>query len=105
MEVILTKEAEESLKQYFYDLAVEQFSKAKNDLGIDRPLNQSEIAEYLGVSTTTIRKWEQEGMPHGSMGDRSKYYDKIVCKKCVRRLITESVIQKAHQLVNVANVI
>lgn len=83
MEVILTKEAEASLKEYFYNLAVEQFSKAKNDLGIDRPLNQSEIAEYLGVSTTTIRKWEQEGMPHGSMGDRSKYYDKLVCKKWV----------------------
>ncbi|MGF2144409.1 helix-turn-helix domain-containing protein [Vagococcus fluvialis] len=83
MEVILTEEGEAYLRNFIYNLAVEEFSKAKNDLGIDRPLNQSEIAEYLGVSTTTIRKWEQEGMPHGSMGDRSKYYDKFVCKKWV----------------------
>lgn len=83
MEVILTKEAENSFKQYLYDLAVEQFSAAKSDLGIDRPLNQLEIAEYLNVSPGTIRKWEQEGMPHGSMGERSKYYDKAECKKWV----------------------
>lgn len=83
MEVILTQEAEASLKEYFYNLAMEQFSRAMNDLGIDRPLNQTEIAEYLDVSTTTIRKWEQEGMSHGSMGDRSKYYDKSECKKWV----------------------
>lgn len=83
MEVILTEAGEASLRDFIYNLAVEEFSKARNDLGIDRPLNQSEIAEYLGVSTTTIRKWEQEGLPHGSMGERSKYYDKDECKKWV----------------------
>lgn len=83
MEVILTKEAESSLKEYFYDLAVEQFSRAMNDLGIDRPLNQTEIAKYLRVSPTTIREWEKEGMPHGSMGTQTKYYDKNECKKWV----------------------
>lgn len=83
MEVILTKEGEQSLRQYFYEIAVDEFSKAKHDLGIGRPLNQKEIAEFLNVSTTTIRAWETEGMPHGSMGPQSKFYDKIACKNWV----------------------
>lgn len=83
MEVILTKEAEASLKEYFYNLATEEFSRAKNDLAIGRPLNQTEIAEFLTVSTTTIREWEKEGMPHGSMGAKSKFYDAQECKKWV----------------------
>lgn len=83
MEVILGKEAEDSLKEYFYNIAVQQFSRAMNDLEIDRPLNQIEIADYLNVSPTTIRKWETEGMPHGSMGVQTKFYDKAECKKWV----------------------
>ncbi|MBE9390038.1 MerR family transcriptional regulator [Vagococcus salmoninarum] len=83
MEVILTKEAENSLKSYFYELAADEFSKAKNDLAIGRPLNQKEIAEFLQVSTTTIRLWESQGMPYGSMGAKSKYYDKLECKRWV----------------------
>lgn len=83
MEVILTKEGEESLRNFIYNLAIEEFSKAKDDLGIDRPLNQLEIAKYLDVSTSTIRKWEKEGLPHGSLGVQTKYYDKLECKKWV----------------------
>lgn len=83
MEVILTREAEQSLRSYFYDIATDEFSKAKNDLSIGRPLNQKEIADFLKVSTTTIRQWETQGMPHGSMGAQSKYYDKLECKRWV----------------------
>lgn len=85
MEVILTKDAEDSLKQYFYDLAVEQFSKAKNEFGVDRPLNQSEIAEYFNVSSTTIRSWEKQGMPFSSMGQQTKFYDRLICKAWVMK--------------------
>ena len=83
MEVILTEEAEKSLRSFIYEVAVEEFSRAKTDLGIGRPLNQKEIAEYLDVSTTTVRQWEKEGLPFGSLGSQTKFYDREACKNWV----------------------
>lgn len=83
MEVILTPDYEKSLRKTIYEIALQEFQNARNDVGIGRPLNQVEIAEFLQVSTTTIREWENLGMPHGSMGTRTKYYDASTCKKWV----------------------
>ncbi|MGX6962460.1 hypothetical protein [Vagococcus xieshaowenii] len=83
MQVILTPEDDKSLRQFIRELITSELQEARLDVGMDRPLNQKEIAEYLGVSTTTIREWEGMGMPFGSLGERTKYYDRNACKKWV----------------------
>ncbi|MGX4686335.1 MerR family transcriptional regulator [Vagococcus sp. JNUCC 83] len=83
MEVILTKEAEDSLRKFIFDIAYQEFERAKSEVGIDRPLNQTEIAEYFDVSTTTIRVWENDGMPYATMGPQTKFYDRLICKDWV----------------------
>ncbi|MGC3014720.1 MerR family transcriptional regulator, partial [Enterococcus faecium] len=35
-----------------------------------------------GVSTATIRKWEDKGLPFGRIGDQ-KFYDKEKCRAWV----------------------
>lgn len=81
MEVMLTETDSNSLKKFVYELITDEIEKAKQDTAINRRvLNQTEIADYFGVSTTTIREWESFGMPYSSMGRKSKFYDKEECR-------------------------
>lgn len=84
MQVILNPEDEQSLRKYFYEIALEEIKNAKRDAAVDkRILKQFEIADYFGVATKTIREWEKNGLPYGSMGGQSKFYDKEECRKWV----------------------
>ena len=65
MEVILTPENEAALRSYIHEI-----------------LKQIEIAKYFGVSTATIRKWEDKGLPFGRIGDQ-KFCDKEKCRAWV----------------------
>lgn len=83
MKVILTEEDEKSLRSFIYEIAVEEFKSARDDVHIsEQPYNQTEIAKKLNTSTKTIREWETLGMPHGTIGS-SKFYDFIQCKQWV----------------------
>ncbi|MBO0475079.1 MerR family transcriptional regulator [Enterococcus ureasiticus] len=83
MKVILTEEDERSLRSFIYEIAVEEFKAAREDVHIsEQPYNQTEIAKMLRTSTKTIREWETLGMPHGTIGS-SKFYDFIQCKEWV----------------------
>lgn len=81
MQVMLTEENSNELRSFIYQLVTEEIQRARKDAGLEkRALNQTEIAAYLGVSTTTIREWETEGMPYSMMGERMKFYDKEECR-------------------------
>lgn len=55
--------------------------KARKDAELDkRVLDQQGIAKYFSVSPSTIRQWEKLGLPFGSMGAQSKFYDKEECR-------------------------
>ena len=58
MEVILTPENEASLRDFVHGIIVDEIEKVRRDTAVDkRVLNQTEIAKYFNVSTTTIREW------------------------------------------------
>jgi DNA-directed RNA polymerase specialized sigma24 family protein len=81
MNVLLTEEASNELRKFIFHLAIEEIERAKQEAALyKRVLNQKEIAERFGVSTTTIREWETLGLPHGSMGAKSKFYDFEECR-------------------------
>lgn len=82
MQVMLTQEDSDNLRRHIYQIVIEEIQRAKADAGVDKQiLNQTEIATYFGVSTTTIREWEKLGMPFAMMGERLKFYDKQACQK------------------------
>ncbi|HAP4913471.1 TPA: hypothetical protein IUX93_001336 [Enterococcus faecalis] len=82
MEVILTSENEAALRNFIYEIIVDEIEKARRDTAVDkRVLNQTEIAKYFNVSTTTIREWEKLGLPHGSVSKQGKFYDKDECRR------------------------
>lgn len=81
MQVMLTEENSNELRSFIYQLVTEEIQRAREDAGVEkRILNQTEIANYFGVSTTTIRDWETLGMPFSMMGERMKFYDKEECR-------------------------
>lgn len=47
-------------------------------------MNRQEICAALGVSESTIRRLEQNGMPFTPVGARSKRYDLAECKAWLR---------------------
>lgn len=47
-------------------------------------LNRQEICAALGVSESTIRRLEQQGLPFTPVGARSKRYDLAECKAWLR---------------------
>ena len=80
MEVILTPENEMSLRSYIHEIITDEIAKVRKDASMDkRVLKQIEIAKYFGVSTSTIRKWESQGLPFGQIGEQ-KFYDKEQCR-------------------------
>lgn len=81
MQVMLTENDSNELRSFIYQLVTEEIQKARKDVGVEkRILKQTEIAKYFGVSTTTIREWEMQGMPFSMMGERMKFYDKEACR-------------------------
>ncbi|HGF8354852.1 TPA: hypothetical protein QFG09_000733 [Enterococcus faecium] len=57
MEVILTPENETALRNYIYEILMDEVVKIRKDAAVDKPvLKQTGIAKYFGVSTSTIRK-------------------------------------------------
>ncbi|MGX7195478.1 MerR family transcriptional regulator [Enterococcus olivae] len=81
MQVMLTEENSNELRSFIYQIITEEVQRARTDAGVERRvLNQTEIAQYFGVSTTTIREWETQGMPFSMMGERLKFYDKEECR-------------------------
>ncbi|MDU3876555.1 MAG: hypothetical protein E7G83_20790 [Klebsiella aerogenes] len=78
----LTPENEASLRDFVHGIIVDEIEKARRDTAVDkRVLNQTEIAKYFNVSTTTIREWEKLGLPHGSVSKQGKFYDKEECRR------------------------
>ena len=93
MEVILTPENEASLRDFVHGIIVDEIEKARRDTAVDkRVLNQTEIAKYFNVSTTTIREWEKLGLPHGSVSKQGKFLSLIHISEPTRpRLISYAV--------------
>ena len=56
-------------------------SKNKSPMG---ELNRQQICTALGVSESTIRRLEQQGMPYTPVGVRSKRYDLAECKQWLK---------------------
>lgn len=84
MNVLLTDEATHALREFVFGVVMEEVAHAVGELGLAIGIkNQKEIADYFQVSTTTIREWEKKGMPFGSMGAKSKFYDVVECRRWV----------------------
>lgn len=47
-------------------------------------LNRQQMCAALGVSESTIRRLEQDGLPFTPVGSRSKRYDLAECKAWLR---------------------
>ena len=47
-------------------------------------LNRQQLCAALGVSESTIRRLEQDGLPYTPVGKRSKRYDLAECKKWLK---------------------
>ena len=81
--VLLADEEASSLKKFVYSLITDEIKQARRDTSLDKTIvSQTGIAEYLGVSPTTIREYEKIGLPHGSIGKR-KFYDKEECRRWI----------------------
>lgn len=80
--VILGDEQSEELRKFIYELALSEIKAARNDAGLDRMLNQTEIAEFVGCSASNIREYEKMGLPFGQIRGR-KFYDKSLVKEWI----------------------
>lgn len=78
--VTLGPSESDELRKFIYGITIDEIKAAREDAGLDRMLNQSEIAEFMGCSPTTVREYERLGMPFGQIGSR-KYYDKSAVRK------------------------
>lgn len=47
-------------------------------------MNRQQICAALGVSESTIRRLEQDGLPYTPVGKRAKRYDLVECKKWLK---------------------
>lgn len=59
-------------------------SAAKVKIPAMGELNRQQICAALGVSESTIRRLEHDGMPFTPVGVRSKRYDLAECKKWLK---------------------
>ncbi|WP_051353000.1 helix-turn-helix domain-containing protein [Vagococcus lutrae] len=83
MEVSLSREQVNELKNYIYMITKESIAAAKEDAQLDRPfLKQRYMAEYLGISVNTLKKLECDGLPSIKL-DGLKLYSKEDVKKWI----------------------
>jgi hypothetical protein len=47
-------------------------------------LNRQQLCVALGVSESTVRRLEQDGLPYTPVGKRAKRYDLAECKKWLK---------------------
>jgi DNA-binding transcriptional regulator YiaG len=74
--VMLSAEQSASLQKYVFELTKSAIAEARNVAGIDKPfLKQQPMADYLGVSVNTIKKFEKMGMKSVTI-DGLKLYSK-----------------------------
>ncbi|HJA90181.1 MAG TPA: helix-turn-helix domain-containing protein [Candidatus Jeotgalibaca merdavium] len=64
MNVVLSQEQSNQLKQYVFEITREGIEEARNSAKLDKPfLRQKFMAEWLGISVNTLIKLESEGLP------------------------------------------
>lgn len=51
----------------------------------DTAITRQQLCVALQVSESTVRRWEQAGMPYTPIGKRAKRYDLAECKQWLRR--------------------
>ncbi|MFW3653484.1 MerR family transcriptional regulator [Vagococcus fluvialis] len=69
---------EDEIIERLYKKLEEHIDKIVVSNHIEAPLNQTQIAKFLTVSTDTILSYEKLGMPYGHIGKR-KFYDRKMC--------------------------
>lgn len=57
---------------------------AHKSTGRSGELNRQQICAALGVSESTIRRLEHDGLPYTPVGKRAKRYDLAECKKWLK---------------------
>lgn len=83
MQVTLNEEQSNSLKQYIYQITQEGIEEARKTAGLDKPfLKQKYMAEWLGVSVNTLKKFEADNMP-SIIIDGIKFYSKDEVSKWI----------------------
>lgn len=83
MQVYLSREQSNELREYIYMLIKEEIELARKDAKIEQPfLKQRYMAEYLGISVNTLKKLERDGLPSITL-DGLKLYSKEEVKKWV----------------------
>lgn len=83
MQVYLSEEQVNELKNYIYMITKESIKVAKEDAQLDQPfLKQRYMAEYLGISVNTLKKLERDGLPSITL-DGLKLYSKEDVKKWI----------------------
>lgn len=80
--VVLGEVESQQLRKFIYQTTIDEIKAARSDAGLDRMLNQTEVAKFIGCSPTTVREYEGLGMPFGQIGAR-KYYDKSAVRKWI----------------------
>lgn len=69
---------ENEIIERLYKKLEEHIDKIVVSNHIERPLNQTQIAKFLTVSTDTILSYGSMGMPFGYI-DKRKFYDRKMC--------------------------
>lgn len=76
LQVFLAPEQENSLRNFIYQIAREEFERAKKDSGVTNKdmVNQSELRKIKGWSYETVISYEKSGMPCHRKSERKVYY-------------------------------
>ncbi|MDR2977400.1 MAG: helix-turn-helix domain-containing protein [Streptococcaceae bacterium] len=80
-DITLTAEQTKSLQKYIFDVTSEAVQRAVTVAGTDKDfLNQGDMAEWLGVSTSTLISYVRDGLPCSGHNGRKFYSKKEVTK-------------------------
>lgn len=75
-QVQLSEEQSKMLQQSLYRLTLETVERVKQDVALDRDfLTQEKMAQWLGISVNSLKKYVIEGMPV-SVLDGRKFFSK-----------------------------
>lgn len=76
LQVVLAPEQESSLRSFIYQIAREEFERAKKDSGVINKdmVNQRELRKIKGWSYQTVIAYEKAGMPCHRKSERKVYY-------------------------------